>query len=153
MPGINPNSSGISNRIPVPGLGVNPILGNAGSRITSSMGNISGGSIGRSITSGGLSVPGLASRVNLSSNSGSGSLNVQGTNRLKSGVLQQGIFLFFNAHKCLICFIYNFTACFYFSIQGRVDIFESSFSGRSFNLDAILGNTYIYNLKGLFFLG
>lgn len=89
MPGINPNSSGISNRIPVPGLGVNPILGNAGSRITSSMGNISGGSIGRSITSGGLSVPGLASRVNLSSNSGSGSLNVQGTNRLKSGVLQQ----------------------------------------------------------------
>lgn len=89
--GINPSSAGISNRMPVPGLGVSPILGNAGPRITSSMGNIvGGGNIGRSITSGGLSVPGLQSRVNLTTNSGSGSLNVQGTNRLKSGVLQQG---------------------------------------------------------------
>ncbi|CAA6670395.1 unnamed protein product [Spirodela intermedia] len=90
IPGINPSSAGISNRMPVPGLGVSPILGNAGPRITSSMGNIvGGGNIGRSITSGGLSVPGLASRVNLTTNSASGSLNVQGTNRLKSGVLQQ----------------------------------------------------------------
>ncbi|MQM17526.1 hypothetical protein Taro_050500 [Colocasia esculenta] len=89
IPGINPSSAGISNRLSVPGLGVSPILGNAGPRITSAMGNIIGGSnIGRSISSGGLSVPGLGSRVSLTT-SGSGSLNVQGTNRLKSGVLQQ----------------------------------------------------------------
>ncbi|XP_078443381.1 putative NOT transcription complex subunit VIP2 isoform X2 [Wolffia australiana] len=89
MPGINPSSTGISNRMPVPGLGISPILGNAGPRITNSMGNLTGGNIGRSITSGGLSVPGLATRVNLAGNSGPGSLSVQGTNRLKSGVLQQ----------------------------------------------------------------
>lgn len=77
----------------VAGLGVSPILGNAGSRITSSMGNIVGGSVnvGRTLsTGGGLNVPGLASRLNLSANSGSGSLGVQAPNRLMSGVLQQG---------------------------------------------------------------
>ncbi|XP_068337877.1 probable NOT transcription complex subunit VIP2 isoform X5 [Pyrus communis] len=81
--------SGVTNR---GGLGVSPILGNAGPRITSSMGNmVGGGNIGRSIsTGGGLSVPGLASRLNLSGNSGSGSLTVQGQNRLMSGVLPQG---------------------------------------------------------------
>ncbi|XP_043701972.1 probable NOT transcription complex subunit VIP2 [Telopea speciosissima] len=79
--------SGVTNR---GGLGVSPILGNAGPRITSSMGNIvGGGNIGRSInSSGGLSVPGLASRLNLTANSGSGSLGVHGPNRLMSGVLQ-----------------------------------------------------------------
>ena len=73
-------------------MGVSPILGNAGPRITSSMGNmVSGGNIGRSITTGGgLSLPGLASRLNLGANSGSGSLTVQGQNRLMSGVLPQG---------------------------------------------------------------
>ena len=35
-------------------------------------------------------MPGLTSRLNLSANSGSGNLNVQGQNRLISGVLQQG---------------------------------------------------------------
>lgn len=72
---------------------MSPILGNAGPRITSSMGNmVGGGNIGRSISSGGgLSVPGLASRLNLSANSGSGSLTVQGQNRLMSSVLPQGI--------------------------------------------------------------
>ncbi|XP_008385195.3 probable NOT transcription complex subunit VIP2 isoform X4 [Malus sylvestris] len=81
--------SGVTNR---GGLGVSPILGNAGPRITSSMGNmVGGGNIGRSIsTGGGLSVPGLASRLNLSGNGGSGSLTVQGQNRLMSGVLPQG---------------------------------------------------------------
>ncbi|GLT33869.1 hypothetical protein SLA2020_084240 [Shorea laevis] len=80
--------SGVTNR---GGLGVSPILGNAGTRITSSMGNMVGGNIGRSISSaGGLSVPGLASRLNLTANSGSGSLSVQGQNRLMSGVLPQG---------------------------------------------------------------
>ncbi|XP_022729879.1 probable NOT transcription complex subunit VIP2 isoform X8 [Durio zibethinus] len=92
IPGILPTSAAIGNRNAVPGLGVSPILGNAGPRITSSMGNmVGGGNIGRSISAGGgLSVPGLVSRLNLSANSGSGSLSVQGQNRLMSGVLPQG---------------------------------------------------------------
>ncbi|XP_075634901.1 putative NOT transcription complex subunit VIP2 isoform X2 [Castanea sativa] len=92
IPGILPTSAAIGNRNAVPGLGVSPILGNAGPRITSSMGNmVGGGNIGRSITSGGgLSVPGLTSRLTLGGNSGSGSLNVQGQNRLMSGALPQG---------------------------------------------------------------
>ncbi|PPR97577.1 hypothetical protein GOBAR_AA23080 [Gossypium barbadense] len=92
IPGILPTSAGIGNRNAVPGLGVSPILGNAGPRITSSMGNmVGGGNIGRTLSSGGgLSVPGLASRLNLSGNSGSASLTVQGQNRLISGVLPQG---------------------------------------------------------------
>lgn len=89
IPGILPTSAAIGNRNAVPGLGVSPILGNAGPRITSSMGSM--GNIGRSISSaGGLSVPGLASRLNFGANSGSGSLSVQGQNRLLSGVLPQG---------------------------------------------------------------
>ncbi|XP_054815541.1 probable NOT transcription complex subunit VIP2 isoform X2 [Prosopis cineraria] len=92
IPGILSTSAPIGNRNAVPGLGVSPILGNAGARTASSMGNmVGGGNIGRSISSaGGLSVPGLASRLNLSVNSGSGGLNVQGQNRLMSGVLPQG---------------------------------------------------------------
>ncbi|XP_050947512.1 probable NOT transcription complex subunit VIP2 isoform X7 [Cucumis melo] len=87
--GSSHGHSGVTSR---GGLGVSPILGNAGPRITSSMGNmVSGGNIGRSVTAGGgLSLPGLASRLNLNSNSGSGSLTVQGQNRLISGVLPQG---------------------------------------------------------------
>ncbi|CAI0475078.1 unnamed protein product [Linum tenue] len=87
--GSSQGHSGVTNR---GGLGVSPILGNAGPRITSSMGNmVGGGNIGRSINSGGgLSVPGLASRLNLTGNSGSGSLSVQGQNRLMGGVLPQG---------------------------------------------------------------
>ncbi|XP_059429997.1 probable NOT transcription complex subunit VIP2 isoform X2 [Corylus avellana] len=89
IPGILPTSGAIGNRNAVPGLGVSPILANAGPRITSSMGNM--GNIGRSIGSGGgLSVPGLGSRLNLNANSGSGSLNVQGQNRLMGNVLAQG---------------------------------------------------------------
>ncbi|PKI31173.1 probable NOT transcription complex subunit VIP2 isoform X1 [Punica granatum] len=92
IPGILPTSATIGNRNTVPGLGASPILGNAGPRITSSMGNmVGGGNIGRNISSGGgLSVPGLSSRLNLSSNTGSGSLGVQGQNRLMGGVLPQG---------------------------------------------------------------
>uniref|UniRef100_A0A5B7A6H0 Putative NOT transcription complex subunit VIP2 isoform X1 n=1 Tax=Davidia involucrata TaxID=16924 RepID=A0A5B7A6H0_DAVIN len=91
IPGILPTSAAIGSRSAVPGLGVSPILGNVGPRITSSMGNIVGGNnIGRSISSGGgLSMPGLASRLNLTASSGSGNLSVQGQNRLMSGVLQQ----------------------------------------------------------------
>ncbi|CAO2838668.1 unnamed protein product [Amaranthus hypochondriacus] len=91
IPGILPTSAAIGNRSAVPGLGVSPVLGNAGPRVTGSMGSMVGsGNIGRSIGSGGgLSIPGLASRLNMSTNSGSGSLGVQGPNRLSSGVLQQ----------------------------------------------------------------
>lgn len=91
IPGILPTSAAIGNRSSVPSLGVSPILGNTGPRLTSSVGNIvGGGNIGRSMSSGGgLSLPGLASRLNLGANSGSGNLNVQGPNRLMSGVLQQ----------------------------------------------------------------
>jgi CCR4-NOT transcription complex subunit 2 len=53
---------------------------------------VGGGNIGRSLSSGGgLSVPGLASRLNLTANSGSGSLGMQGQNRLMTGVLPQGL--------------------------------------------------------------
>ncbi|CAN4119987.1 unnamed protein product [Withania somnifera] len=91
IPGILPTSAGIGNRSSVPGLGVSQLLGNAGPRMTNSVGNIvGGGNIGRSISSGaGLSMPGLGSRLNMNTNAGSGNLNVQGPNRIISGVLQQ----------------------------------------------------------------
>ncbi|XP_060174509.1 probable NOT transcription complex subunit VIP2 [Lycium barbarum] len=91
IPGILPTSAAIGNRSSVQGLGMSPILGNAGPRMSNSVGNIvGGGNIGRSINSGaGLSMPGLASRLNLSANTGSGNLNVPGSNRLMGGVLQQ----------------------------------------------------------------
>ncbi|CAA0835112.1 NOT2 / NOT3 / NOT5 family [Striga hermonthica] len=91
IPGIFPSSAAIGNRTTMPGVGVNPVLGNSGPRITSSMGNIVGGAnMSRNISSGGgLSVPGLASRLNLATNGASGNLNVQGQNRLMGGVLQQ----------------------------------------------------------------
>lgn len=90
IPGILPASASIGNRNSVPGIGVSPSLGNPGSRITSSAGNLGG--IGRSISSGGgLSIPGLTSRLNLNTNSGSGNLGVQGSNRLMGGMLQQGM--------------------------------------------------------------
>lgn len=84
IPGILPTSAAIGNRSSVPSLGVSPILGNTGPRLTGSVGNIvGGGNIGRSMSSGGgLSLPGLASRLG-----GSGNLNVQGPNRL---ILPQG---------------------------------------------------------------
>ncbi|KAK7261433.1 hypothetical protein RIF29_27743 [Crotalaria pallida] len=85
--GSSHGHSGVNNR---GGLGVSPILGNAGPRITSSMGNmVGGGNIGRIGSGGGLSVPGLG-RLNLSGNSGSGGLGVQGQNRLMGGMLPQG---------------------------------------------------------------
>lgn len=120
IPGILQSSSAIGNRSAVPGLGVSPILGNAGPRMTSSMGNmVGGGNIGRSIGSGGgLSVPGLASRLNLAGNSGSGSLSVQGQNRLMSGVLQQGIlpYISYDLPSFLLAsifFFFLFLFCFY----------------------------------------
>ncbi|OIW08599.1 hypothetical protein TanjilG_03275 [Lupinus angustifolius] len=85
IPGTLPTSAAIGNRNAVPGLGVSQFLGNAGPQITSSVGNMVGGNIGRN--GGGLSMPGFASRLNLSTNSGSGGLGVQGQSRLMSGVL------------------------------------------------------------------
>ncbi|KAI3507807.1 hypothetical protein L1887_22802 [Cichorium endivia] len=94
IPGILPTSAAIGNRNSIPGVGgvgVSPMLGNSGPRITSSTGNIvGGGNIGRNINSGGgLSIPGLSSRLNLNTNSGSGNVNLQGSNRLMGGMLQQ----------------------------------------------------------------
>ncbi|KAI3969133.1 hypothetical protein MKW92_024234 [Papaver armeniacum] len=58
------------------------IIGVSGARMTSSMGNISiGGNNGRNISSGGMSVSGLASRLNMTANTGSGNLAAQGPNR------------------------------------------------------------------------
>ncbi|KAL0703557.1 hypothetical protein Bca4012_069982 [Brassica carinata] len=75
------SSHGLTNR--GGGLGVSPILGNAGSRIQSSMGNmVGGGSMGRTLSSGGgLSIPSLGSRLN----NGSGNIG-----QMMSGVLPQG---------------------------------------------------------------
>ncbi|XP_020223976.1 probable NOT transcription complex subunit VIP2 isoform X2 [Cajanus cajan] len=89
IPRILPTSVAIGNRNTVPRLGLSLILGNAGPRITSSMGNmVGGGNIGR-ISSGGLFIPGLASCLNLSGNTRSGGLGLQGQNRLMNGVLPQ----------------------------------------------------------------
>jgi len=79
-PSILPTAAVMGNCSAVPGLGVSPILGNAGPRITSSMENMIGG---------GLSMAGLAYHLNLVANSGSGNLSVQSPNRQISGVLQQ----------------------------------------------------------------
>uniref|UniRef100_A0A452ZDG4 NOT2/NOT3/NOT5 C-terminal domain-containing protein n=1 Tax=Aegilops tauschii subsp. strangulata TaxID=200361 RepID=A0A452ZDG4_AEGTS len=81
MSQISHGHSGISNR------GASSVLGNLGPRITNSAGNIVGGSsIGRSISSAGMSMPGISSRINSSGNSGSGALNIP-SNRL-SGMHQ-----------------------------------------------------------------
>ncbi|VAI19693.1 unnamed protein product [Triticum turgidum subsp. durum] len=89
--GLYSNLGTSGNRNSVPGMSVSPALGNLGPRITISAGNIVGGSnIGRSISSGGLSVPSISSRIDFSSNAGSGRLNVQGSNRIMNGLNPQG---------------------------------------------------------------
>ncbi|KAL9241682.1 hypothetical protein vseg_015764 [Gypsophila vaccaria] len=89
--GVLPTSAAAGNRGAVPGLGASTMMGNAGSRIPGSMGSMAGaGNIGRNMSSGGgLSVPGLASRLNFTSNTGSGNSGLQGPNGLMGGVLQQ----------------------------------------------------------------
>ncbi|EPS59760.1 hypothetical protein M569_15045 [Genlisea aurea] len=92
IPGFLQTSATVANRNAVPGLSVSPSLGNPGPRITSSVANIVGsGNIGRNISSGGgLSASGsIASRLNLTANNSSGNLNLQGQNRMLSGMLQQ----------------------------------------------------------------
>ncbi|KAE8776442.1 putative NOT transcription complex subunit VIP2 [Hordeum vulgare] len=89
--GLYSNLGTSGNRNSVPGMSVSATLGNLGPRITNSAGNIVGGSnIGRNISSGGLSVPSISSRIDFSSNAGSGRLNVQGSNRMTSGLIPQG---------------------------------------------------------------
>ncbi|KAG2662053.1 hypothetical protein PVAP13_1KG519360 [Panicum virgatum] len=84
--GLSSSLGAGGSRNSVPGMSVSPSLGNLGPRITSSVGNIVGGSnIGRNISSGGLSVPSIASRMNLSGNTVSGNLN----SRMMNGLLQQ----------------------------------------------------------------
>ena len=120
--GLSSSLGAGGSRNSVPGISVSPSLGNLGPRITSSVGNIVGGSnIGRNISSGGLSVPSIASRMNLSGNTVSGNLNVQGSSRMMNGLLQQGNRLhlphkhveysFFHRSKWTSCFI---VACFSF---------------------------------------
>lgn len=86
VPGVLPTSSAIANRGGIPGIGLSPLLGNAGSQISSSMGNVVGS--GYRSSGGALSMPGISSRLNLSSNSGSGNLGLQ-ANRLMNGGFQQ----------------------------------------------------------------
>lgn len=91
IPGILPTSAAIGNRNAVQGVGMSNILGNSSPRITSSAGNIiGGGNVGRTInTVGGLSIPGLSSRLSLNTNSASGNVGMQGSNRLMGSMLQQ----------------------------------------------------------------
>lgn len=67
------------------------MLGNSGPRIPNSIDNlISGGNIGRSLSSGGgLVMPGLQSHLSLITN-GSGNMSVQGSNRLMGSIFSQG---------------------------------------------------------------
>ncbi|XP_071737896.1 probable NOT transcription complex subunit VIP2 isoform X2 [Rutidosis leptorrhynchoides] len=99
IPGVLPTSAAIGSRNAVPGVGVSPVLGNSSPRITSSAGNIiGGGNVGRSInTGGGLSMPGLSSRLSLNTNSGSGHVGMQGSNRLM-GASPQVMSMFGNSY-------------------------------------------------------
>lgn len=87
-------SGTVGNRGAIAGLGVSPLIGNSAPRISSSVGNIAGGggagsNLGRTLSSGGgLTAPGLTSRANLTTNNGTGNMNVQGPGRPMSGVLQ-----------------------------------------------------------------
>lgn len=90
LSGISSNSVISGNRNPVPGMATSPILGNVTSRTANSLGGIvSGGNLGRNISTSGVALPALASRGNFVGNIGSGSLNIQGANRLMGSMLQQ----------------------------------------------------------------
>ncbi|XP_020588736.1 probable NOT transcription complex subunit VIP2 isoform X2 [Phalaenopsis equestris] len=90
IPGFSSGAASVGNHNSIPGMGVNQFLGNLGPRIPSSAGNMSaGGNIGRSINTGGPTISSLASRTNLAANNGSGTLSLQGQNRLIGGMLQQ----------------------------------------------------------------
>ena len=109
--GLYSNLGTSGNRNSVPVMSVSPALGNLGPRITISAGNIVGGSnIGRSISSGGLSVPSISSRIDFSSNAGSGRLNVQGSNRMMNDLIPQGSLLnhrlIFLLHRFMLSFMF-----------------------------------------------
>jgi CCR4-NOT transcription complex subunit 2 len=85
-------SSGLGsggNRNSVHGMPVSSSIGNSGQRISSVGNMVSASNIGRNIGTGGLSVPSIASRINLNGSGGSGSLNVQGSSRMMNGLLHQ----------------------------------------------------------------
>ncbi|XP_062231687.1 probable NOT transcription complex subunit VIP2 isoform X2 [Phragmites australis] len=82
--GLSSNLANVGNRNSAPGLAASPLLGNLGPQITNSGSIVGGSNIGRSISSAGLSMPGIASRMNLSGNSGSAAINIQGSNRMSS---------------------------------------------------------------------
>uniref|UniRef100_A0A0E0H9N9 NOT2/NOT3/NOT5 C-terminal domain-containing protein n=1 Tax=Oryza nivara TaxID=4536 RepID=A0A0E0H9N9_ORYNI len=67
--------------------GAAPVCGNFGPRITYVASVAGGGNIGRTISSAGMSMPTVASPVNLS---GSGALNIRGSNQM-GGTHQQGL--------------------------------------------------------------
>ncbi|XP_025881686.1 probable NOT transcription complex subunit VIP2 isoform X1 [Oryza sativa Japonica Group] len=69
------------------GLAAAPVCGNFGPRITYVASVAGGGNIGRTISSAGMSMPTVASPVNLS---GSGALNIRGSNQM-GGTHQQGL--------------------------------------------------------------
>lgn len=118
IPGFSSGAASVGNHNSIPGLGVNPILGNLGPRISSSAGNISaGGNIGRSINSGGPTISSLAARTNLAANSGSGTLNLQGPNRLMGGMLQQGWDLIYWRKLMYLQFIIIFLFLKYVALQ------------------------------------
>lgn len=115
--GLSSSMANVGNRNSAPGLTASSVLGNLGPRITNSAGNIVGGSsIGRSISSAGMSMPGIASRINSSGNSGSGALNIP-SNRLSS--MHQGtwlivnLYLFFRTFHASLANIYShfFLSC------------------------------------------
>jgi CCR4-NOT transcription complex subunit 2 len=87
---LSSNLANVDNRNSAPGLTVSPVLGNLGPRISNSGSIVGGSNTGRSISSGGLSMPGIASRMNLTGNSGSEAINIQGSNQMSS-MLQQGM--------------------------------------------------------------
>ncbi|XP_062180921.1 probable NOT transcription complex subunit VIP2 isoform X2 [Phragmites australis] len=93
--GLSSNLANVGNRNSAPGLAASPVLGNLGPRITNSGNIVGGSSIGRSISSAGLSMPGIVSRLNLSGNSGNEAINIQGSNRMSS-MLQQASPQFMN---------------------------------------------------------
>lgn len=86
---INSNSAVINNHNSIANFGVSSMIRNMDPRITGSMSNIVGSNMGRNISSGGLSGPGLSARSNFAVGS-STSFNAQGINRIDAGMMQYG---------------------------------------------------------------
>jgi CCR4-NOT transcription complex subunit 2 len=94
---LSTNLANVDNRNSAPGLMASPALGN----LAYCLNIVGGSSIERSISSGGLSMPGIASRMNLSGNSGSAA--IQGSNRMSS-MLQHG--MWYCGWYCYLCLFF-----------------------------------------------